>query len=421
MPLFRYEIIDRNGKRMLGAMQAQSETEVRQVLISKGYTVSMVTLPGQSAAPAASSRQPVVSQPTAAPTSKSWTTASQKELALFFRQLAQQLHAGIGMHQALVQLSTQTRHDGMRKILESLAANVQTGGTLADGMAVFPRAFRPHVVGTVAAGEVGGLLPIMLADIALDYELALRASSRATKFISWSIWSTTFGFFLTAPALPLMMRGGFAAANQAGGTEFIGKMMQPFIAFTMHVTFPILAFLFGAYHIGALILKQPSMARTYHTLILKLPRFGKASRERSIASFTRILWRLQSAGVMPIKSWEVASRVPENSVIAESLQAQKNFIANGGRYSDALTQADVLTYDDIRQLSVAESTGQVTETLQRIAAYYEDAASVSAGKAKYLGLQIAIFFLILSMGATLIGTSSYFGEMIDGVDKFMGS
>lgn len=311
----------------------------------------------------------------------------------------------------------------MRRIIEQLAVGVQSGGTLNEGMAQFPRAFPPHIVGTVAAGEVAGLLPLMLGDIALDYELAIRASNRVMKFISWMLWTTTYGLFLVTPAIPLMMRGGFAAmeAGATGGLPFFLKMMQPFFSVTMHITLPLLVIPTVLYHGIAWYLKQPHMRNTYYSLVLKMPGYGKASRERSMASFSRILWRLQNAGVMPIKAWEVASRVPENSVLAANVQAQTNSIAAGGRYSDALVRAGFFSQDDIRMIQTGESTGQLPDSLQRIAAYYEDAALVSANSAKWIGLRISILFVIIASGAATIGATSYMGEMINSVDKYMGT
>ncbi|HEY3299072.1 MAG TPA: type II secretion system F family protein, partial [Armatimonadota bacterium] len=425
MVFFRYEIVDNNGKRMSGAMQAASEQEVRQVLVAKGFTVASVisSSPGagtvRRAAPAVS-----VPTPAQAAVGTSRLSAPKKELAIFFRQLAQQMHAGIGLYQALTQLGSTTPNQSMKRIIAELAARVEAGGSLNEGMSHFPRAFPEHIAGTVAAGEVGGLLPLVLGDIALDYELALRASSRVIKGWSWFLWINSIVLLWSAPAIPMMVRGGFSAMESTGGQaglQFVSVMMGPYLSLLFKVLIPITALVLLIYFGISWYLKLPSQRRLYYSLVLKMPNYGQASRDRSVASFTRILWRLQSAGVLPIKAWEVASRVPENAIISDSLQSQTSFIANGGRYSEALSNAQALSADDIRLLTNGEATGQLIDSLQRVAGYYEDAAMTSSTRANWFGLRIAIFFAILSGGIATIGSVSYVGEILKGVDKYFGT
>jgi general secretion pathway protein F len=425
MALFRYEVIDSAGKKMMGAIEAGSEAEVRRALIAKGFNVLAVAGPPPSRASGLINRTQSMTPATQSTGfGVKRTTASKKELALFFRQLAQQMHAGIVMQKALTDLANTTPNRAMKSIIQSLVSHVAEGRTLNAGMAEFPRAFPPHITATVEAGEVGGLLPLMLGDIALDYELSLKASNRILKGISLTLWVTAIGSLLLAPALPLMVRGFFSALETSQGTSpgsSLLTMMGPFLSLLFKVLIPITAAVLLAYHGTAWYLKLPEQRKRYHTLVLKVPNFGQASRDRSVASFTRILWSLQNAGVYPIKAWEVASKVPENSVIAESLQAQTASIARGGRYSDALSQAGVLSADDIRLLANGESTGQVIDSLQRIAAYYQDAAIVSATKAAQYGLRLAIIAAIIGTGVATIGSVGYFGELFNGVDKYFGT
>jgi len=409
MPLFRYEVADKDGRIMIGVMDASSESHVRQSLISKGYTVNYVV-----------STEPVQPQPTPQPQAipaarvgpTSGTSAPPKEMAVFFRGLASYLQAGVTLNQALTDFANQTPNRGMRVICERMVARIRVGEKLGDAMMEFPRAFPPHVVGVVAAGELGGFLPLMVGDIAVDYEIAQRASGRTLRWWSWGAWVHVYGFLLIAPVFP--------AFFSIGVTD-VPSMIKHYLSMVIPYVVVPLAVLTAAYFIAAAVLRQPGMRPVAHRLLLGVPWAGRASRERSLATFTRILWRLQQAGILPIQSWDAASRAAENVVVGSQLHAQVPAVRSGARFSDALAATGLFTSEDQRVLASGEMAGQTADVLQRIAAYYEDAALASAGRARWLGLRISILAMLLSMGVLFVCFGLFYQNMFKWVDWFFGA
>ena len=412
MPLFRYEVVDKNGRPMIGVMDAASESEVQQCLISKGYTVNLVVPADPAAAQPKPSLQSAMTAMQAGSGPRSRVSAPPKELAVFFRSLASFLQAGITLNQALVQIASQTPNYGLRIMCERMAVRVQVGERLSDAMTEFPRAFPPHVVGVVAAGELGGFLPVMIGDVALDYEVAQRASSRTARYISWGIWMHVYGFLFTAPAFPALF---------SIGVMDVQTMLAKYLELTLKYVVPPLAILIIGYYVGAAILRQPDMRPVAHRLVLRVPWAGRASRERSLASFSRILWRLQSVGILPLGAWDAASRAAENLVVAVRLREQVESIRSGAKFSDALAATGLFTSEDHRVLAAAETSGQTADVLQRIGAYYEDAALVSAGRARWLGVRIATLAALFSIGVLVVCFGLYFQNMFKWVDWFMGT
>lgn len=392
MPIFRYEVVDRSGKRLLGAMNVSGEAEVTRRLTSKGYTVVRVVQAGANSA----------SQATAAGVQSAGRHRSRKsapvtELAFFFRTLASFLRAGLSTFEALSHSSAQTPNRSMRFISTRLADLVQSGETMSSAMEEFPYAFPPHVVGVVRAAEVGGFLAIVTEDIALDYELSSRKSAKWVKWVSGALWVNAVGTVLVAPLLPIMT-GDFL---KSGTTPDFASIFAKYLHWTgLHMALPMaLVYLVGRVAIG--IFRLPSMRYTAHSILLKTPfGFGTASRERSLASFTRILWRLQQAGVLPIKSWDAASYAAENVVVADRLHQQLEGVRAGEKYSQALLSTGLFQADDLRQVTLGEASGQVPDALQRTAAYYEDSAKVTMGRTKWFAIRVAIIANLIAIGVT---------------------
>lgn len=408
MPQFRYEITDKAGKPLRGVMDAISETEVRSRLVGRGYAVSVVV----PVSPPVSQPQPrpqsAVSQPASVgPTLR--TSAPANEMMVFFRGLAQYMQSGIPIYQALVQIGTQSPNRAMRSICERMAMRVQAGQSLATAMTEFPHAFPPHVVGVVTAGELGGFLPVVIGDIALDYELAERASIKFGRVWVWLLWINALATIPLIPIPPMMYSPGVTSPQEG--------IMKGLVWSAKFLVIP-LVLLIIAYFTSASILRQPSMRLTAHRLLLRVPWAGRASKERSLATFTRILWRLQNAGILPIHAWDAAARSAENTVISRQLYSQLDGIKMGRKFSEALTSTRLFSSEDQRVLATGEATGQVADILQRIAAHYEDAALFSGGRARWTGLRVAITANVIVMGAVTIAIFEVLPMMMKWMDQF---
>jgi len=168
--------------------------------------------------------------------------------------------------------------------------------------------------------------------------------------------------------------------------------------------------------IARAILRQPSMRAVTHSLLLRVPGLGRASRERSLANFSRILWRLQSAGILPIQAWETASRAANNVVIATRLHGQLDSVRSGAKFSAAMRATGLFRNEDERVLAAGEASGQAADILQRMAAYYEDSAITAASRARWVGVRIAFLACIVAFGAVVICAEALY---LFGVLKFV--
>ncbi|MHB0998015.1 MAG: type II secretion system F family protein [Armatimonadota bacterium] len=407
MPWFMYKVLDKSGKSMMGAMAETSEVSVRQRLVDAGYTIVSVD---------SSANTRSQTKPKAAPLTTFKASPPVSEMSIFFIQLSTLLKGGITINDALSKISLQSRNAALQMITQRLAEHTAKGGLLSEAMAEYPRAFPQHVIGVVASGELGGFLPEVVGDIAFDYELTQKASTRSAKFWSAIIWVHIFSFLMFIPMTPIIFNaikelGTISTPGDIG--QIISTLFGPFLVFTIKYSIPSLILILSAYYYIKYWLNLPENSLLASKLLLKIPWAGKASKERSLAGFSKILWRLQSAGVLPIQSWEAASSAPANPYIAELISKQAEDIRAGKSFSDALAATGVFNADDQRVLQMAEKAGQVPDALQRMAAYYEDSAMISAGNAKWLNTRIGIMLLILSAGAFIIISASAYRSFMD--------
>jgi len=384
LPLFRYEIADRNGKVLSGVISAASEADARQRLISRGYRVLTIILSHQG-----TPRTPQKAATSGVALRKSRISVSPRELAVFFRSLEGFAHSGMTLYQALVEIEKRTPNRAMRKVALRMASRVEAGDRLSNAMMEFPRAFPPNVVGTISAAEIGGFLPAVLGDLAFTYELSERASSRWLRLAIRLGWLNAIGTLIVSPLVPTMF---------TPGVEDYQGWIAAYLHFTVsRIIMPIGVLVFG-YHLLAAIFRQPAMRTLRDALILKVPTHGTRSRVQSLAMFLRILWRLQSAGILPIQAWEAASHAAENSVVASNLHAQVPTIRSGAPFSKAMAASGYFSADDVRVLTASELSGQTVLALERLCAQYEDAAKTWAARAKWWAIHPVLVANIIAVG-----------------------
>ncbi|MHB1458279.1 MAG: type II secretion system F family protein [Armatimonadota bacterium] len=411
MPWFKYEAQDKTGRISSGVMMAHDQVEIHRRLVSGGFAVVSVVLAGQSADVNPTVKQDDVS-------GKSMLTAPHSEMMVFFNELASMLKSGINIYETLAHIAGQTRSKALHEIALHLSTIVQQGGQLSTAMEEYPKAFPVHVRGVIASGELGGFLAIVVGDIALDYEIASKASSRNARFWSIFLWINVIGTLAFIPSGPLIAKGVQAmmhATSLGSVNERIMTVLGPFFHFTLIYSLPAILILMAVYYFARHYFEVPENRYKYYKMLLKVPWVGKSSRERSLASFSRILWRLQSAGVLPIQSWEAAVKAPENLYVAETLAGQTPRIKSGVSFSDALVSTGLFSQDDQRILATAEKAGRMTDSLKQMSSYYEDAAIVSANRAKWLSTRIAIIALIIVTGLVMIISSASYGTFLDSI------
>jgi len=397
MPIFRYEATETDGRVLRGAMDAASPQEVELRLSGKGYT--RIEVQGaQTLAPPA----PTLAPPLLGAGGAGLVPAARAEdLGLFFRQMGSLLHAGMTPGAALSNLAPRTANPQLQAAGLVMAQNVAQGASWAGEMARTNGLFPSHMVGLVAAGEAGGFLPFSCEEAALgaEQDAALRQGLGWVRFLIWqSVWSV----LLFQPMFPSIDTKHFEDIKGHALTylKWEGFLCVP-LGIAMHL---------GA-HLGGKWWSSPAGAHLRDSLSLRISVMAKLHRARALASFTRVLSRLLRAGVGSSAAYEAAANAVPNSVLRNQLMRGLPEIRSARGLDSAIQATGLMDHDPIQLLVTGQQTGQLTETLDQVTAFYQEEAARATDAARKSQKQLAGIITIVSMGYVTILATYYIYKM----------
>ena len=280
MPTFTYRVRDPNGKIILSTMEADTSKAVRDKLREKNLTIVSITEPKTG-----------INKDLQLPgfLNEENQTPGLKPVAIFARQMATMIDAGLPLVQSLTILQKQSEHKGLQKILRAIRQNVEAGTPFSDSLVKFPQVFDKLFVNLVRAGEVSGTLDTVLDRVAVfkEKDLALRGKIRGaltypTIVLVFALGVTYFLLTTIVPQFAKMIKDINPDADLPPLTKFLDATSQ----FLQNQTLLIAA-------IGAVVFfafryyyRTYNGRRVLDRLKMKAPVFGNLISKASLASFS---------------------------------------------------------------------------------------------------------------------------------------
>ena len=299
---------------------------------------------------------------------------SIKDKAVFSRQLAALINAGVAIVRSLGVLSDQCTNPKLKQALIDISADVQNGMNLSDSMRKHPQCFDGLYVSMVQAGEIGGVLDDVMNRLAKLLEDVARLQNQIKSALSYPM---VVGFLATAIFLGMTI---FLIPIFAGIFKDIGTELPPLTQFLMTCSEILRSWrifvIFGVAIGTSIAYKQyykTAVGRvTIDRLSLKMPLFGDLIQKSAIARFSRTFGALTRSGVPILTSLEIVRDTSGNQVIANAIDAARVEIQQGGMISIALQKENVFPAMAIQMISIGEETGEIDGMLMKIADFYED-------------------------------------------------
>jgi type IV pilus assembly protein PilC len=330
---------------------------------------------------------------------------STRDLAIFTRQFATMINAGLPLVQCLDILSKQTEKEAFRGIIAQTMRDVEAGTTLAEALAKKEnkKAFDELFVNMVEAGEAGGILDEILMRLATFIEKAeaLRRKIQGAMVypavvMTVAVLATTFMLIFIIPTFARIF------------ISFGGDLPLP-----TKIVMLLSDFLRGYWWVmlGGLVALVFGIRRYYATergrmqidrLMLKIPVLGDVLRKGSVARFTRTLGTLISSGVPILTGLEITARTAGNRVIQEAIMAARASIREGETISAPLRQSNVFPPMVVQMISVGEETGALDDMLTRIADFYDDEVDTAVDSLTSLIEPIMIVFMGTVVGGMVV-------------------
>ncbi|WP_298912894.1 type II secretion system F family protein [uncultured Nostoc sp.] len=300
---------------------------------------------------------------------------SVKDKAVFSRQFAVLMNAGVAIVRSLGVLSEQCSNPKLKQALVEISIDVQSGMNLSESMRKHPDCFDGLYVSMIQAGEVGGVLDEVLNRLAKLLEDVARLQNQIKSALSYP---TVVGFIAVAIFLGMTI---FLIPIFATIFEQIGITLPPLTQFLMDASkflrspkAVILLFIIVGLKIAySQFGKTPGGRLTIDRLSLKVPLFGDLIQKSSVARFSRTFGSLTRSGVPILTCLEIVRDTSGNQVIANAIDAARLEIQQGGMISIALQENDgVFPAMAIQMISIGEETGELDAMLMKVADFYED-------------------------------------------------
>ena len=328
-----------------------------------------------------------------------------RDLAIFTRQFATMINAGLPLVQCLDILSKQSEKEHFRGTIAQVMRDVEAGTTLAEalGKKEHSKVFDELFVNMVEAGEAGGILDNILQRLATYIEKA-EALKRKIKgamvypavVMSVAVLATTFMLIFIIPTFARMFTG--FGADLPLPTKIV-MALSTFLRSYWWV-------LVGVLVVGAVAFQRYYITEKGHMqvdkLLLRVPVMGDVIRKGAVARFTRTLSTLISSGVPILNGLEITARTSGNRVIQEAIMSARASIREGETIAAPLRQSTVFPQMVVQMISVGEETGALDDMLGRIADFYDDEVDTAVDSLTSLIEPVMIVFMGGIVGGMVI-------------------
>ena len=358
MPVFKWQGKNRQGEVIRGEMEAASAA-VAVLNLRKQQIVPLRVKPEKSKSSGLSF--------------SFGGRITEKEVAIFTRQLATMIDSGLPLVQSLEILANQQENPKFKETLLAVKADVEGGSTFSDSLRKHPKAFDDLYTNLVTAGEIGGTLDIILSRLSQYMEKSIALKKRVkgamvypSSILGVSVLVVTVLLIFVIPVFQKMFQG-FGAALPAP-TQFIIALSNFVKGNILYMIAGLigLVFLFRRYY------RTEQGRKVIDRGLLKLPVFGDLLLKIATARFTRTLGTLVSSGVPILDGLLITARASGNKVIEEAIMKTRVSISEGKTIAEPLEQSQVFSGMVVQMIGVGESTGSLDAMLNKIADFYDE-------------------------------------------------
>ncbi len=428
MPRFNYIALDARGQEATGLVDANSTSEAIGQLRQAGYFPTNVFEEGKGTTrERKAAKQKVKAVKAAAPAQKSKgivlfekKTVKTKILMIFTRQLATLIDAGLPLLRALTVLEKQERDKVLKGTIAQLSEAVQSGGTFSEGLAQHPKIFNDLYVNMVRAGEVGGVLELVLSRLAEFQEKAQKIKNKVLAamvypFIVMFLAVVIMAFLLVfiVPKFEQIFKDMLGDKPLPAITLFVIGASNAVKNHWAIIIGVIVALVFGLKLLGRTAGGRLAIDR----MKLHAPLFGDLTRKTSISRFSRTLGTLVTSGVPILQALNITRQTAGNMILAKAIAQVHDSVKEGESIMQPLEASGAFPPMVISMIDVGEETGQLPEMLLKIAEVYDDEVDNSVAGLTSMLEPIMIVFLALVVGTIVIALFMPLISIISGLQS----
>jgi len=396
---FIWQGIDKNRKKSGGVIPAKNELIAKTELRRQGYLVTKIK---KKPIPFFSARIKAI---------------TPNDIAIFSRQLATMLAAGIPLVQSFDIIGKGHENPSMQILLLAIKANIENGDSLAEALKKNPLYFDELFCNLVYAGEHAGILDTLLDKIATYKEKTESMKKKIKKALTYPIAVIVVAFIVTTilllfvvPVFEDMFKN--FGADLPAFTRMVVTMSQWFKEWWWIVLGVIIT---SIYTFGYFKKRSTTFNHFLDAMLLKMPVVGIILRKSAIARFSRTLSTMSAAGVPLVDALQSVAGACGNIKYAEAVLKMREEVATGQRLQLAMMQTTLFPHMVQQMVAIGEESGSMDAMLAKIADFYEEEVDNLVDNLSSLmepiimvilgvligGLIVAMYLPIFKMGAAV--------------------
>jgi type IV pilus assembly protein PilC len=350
--VFEWEGRDKNGKVVRGEVRAGGEAAVSATLRRQGILLTKVKKRRTSGGRA----------------------VKQKDIALFTRQLATMMKAGVPLLQSFDIVARGATNPKLTRLLNDIRADVETGTSLSAAFRKYPMYFDALYCNLVEAGEAGGILEALLDRLAIYQEKIMALKSKIKSALMYPI-SVIVVAFIVLVVIMIKVIPAFKDVFKSFGADlpaptlFVIALSEFFVAYWWLI-FGIL--IGGGYMFFQTWKRSEKMQMAMDRLLLRIPVFGALINKSVLARWTRTLSTMFAAGVPLVEALDSVGGASGNAVYVEATQQIQRDVSTGSALTTAMQATGVFPNMVLQMASIGEEAGSLDHMLAKAAEFYEE-------------------------------------------------
>ncbi len=403
MPVYIWTGTDRAGKKQKGELEAENLTLARQMVTRKGVVIKNIKTKPKDLSeyfPGLGGK------------------VGDKDVVIFVRQFATMIDAGLPLVQCLEILQEQQSNLTFKKVIRQIKKDVEEGSTLSDAVKKHPKVFDNLFHNLVAAGEIGGILDVILNRLAAYIEKIAKLKKKVKGAMTYPGIVISIAVLVVAVILiyviPVFAQLFKDAGAKLPAMTLLVMNMSDFAKNYFHWVGLGLILIAVAFR---QIKKQPKGREAFDRLALRAPVAGMLIRKVAVARFTRTLGTMLSSGVPILDGLEVVAATAGNVVIEKAIRDARMSISEGRPVAEPLAETGVFPSMVTQMIAVGEATGALDTMLSKIADFYDEEVDTAVDALTSLLEPMLIMFLGITIGGLLVAMYLPIFQLADVVAK----
>ncbi len=380
--VFEWEGKDRNGKQVRGEVRAAGQNQVQASLRRQGVLPTKIKKRRM----------------------RSGKSIKPKDMAIFTRQLATMMKAGVPLLQAFDIVGRGNPNANVTKLLNDIRTDVETGTSLSAAFRKFPMYFDNLYCNLVEAGEAAGILEQLLDRLAVYMEKTEAIKSKIKSALMYPISVVVVAFVVVAVIMIFVIPAFKSVFSSFGAdlpapTLFVIALSEFFVAYW----WLIFGGIGGGFYFFMQAWKRNEKVQMFmDRLMLKIPVFGTLIEKSCIARWTRTLATMFAAGVPLVEALDSVGGASGNSVYAMATEKIQQEVSTGTSLTSAMTNANLFPSMVLQMCAIGEESGSIDHMLSKAADFYEAEVDDMVAGLSSLMEPIIIVFLGVLIGGIVV-------------------